>query len=163
MDRWMSFQLEGTHLYAGISLAPGVSMGLDYDSGATSDSAGGFAFAFRFGALFGRTELGIEISPVATVVDFDARANFTLNGHVGYLVPLTQNLYWPLRFGVGFLAVNTARADALFQARADLIGLGYKLGHVLVEANLPTFRFTTDFDAGAVMTWGFNFSASYVF
>jgi hypothetical protein len=82
--------------------------------------------------------------------------------HVGGLPFLTEHIYWPLRFGVGMVAVNTPNDTVLFQTRFDLLGIGVKLGHVMLELSFPAFRYTTDFDLGGIFSWLTAISVTYV-
>jgi hypothetical protein len=74
-------------------------------------------------------------------------------------------VYWPLRGGVGMFTGNTG-SNVLFQARADLVGVMIKVGHLTIDLNLPSFRYAvTDVRGQQVhyLTWGLGGGVGYVF
>ena len=166
-EGWSDFRIgEGAHPFVGIVLLPGMSLVHEYVFGTASDVEGAFLFGLKGGVLFGTTELAVEVSPM-TYVPFTAgaadpvfQANFTVGSHL----TLTDEIRWPLRFGVGVAAVNIpTRSDVAFLTRFDLLGLSFNYGHLLIDAHFPSFRFGTDFDQGGVFNWLFGVGASYVF
>jgi len=53
-----------------------------------------------------------------------------------------------------------------FQARADLVGVMIKIGHVTIDLNLPSFRYGVTDRNGAqahYFTWGLGGGVGYVF
>ena len=83
------------------------------------------------------------------------------NTSAAYYIQLTDNLYYPLRAGLGFAAVNLP--SAAFLLRGDVVGLAYKVGHVVLEGHLPSFRFATDFSSYGIMGFQFGVGATYAF
>jgi len=77
-----------------------------------------------------------------------------------------ENVYWPLRLGFGFDAVNTSEYsgnDIMFKARADLLGLAYKFGHFLFEMNLPSVRYSSEFQYTHTVSVLFALRIIYLF
>lgn len=172
--RWADFELEGTHFFAGLTFAPGLTGFWPYGGGV--DVWFGFLFSLRAGVLFGRTELSIELAPDSWVWDFDPAAHLYFSDHdwegnveslsflvnIGGLVRLADNLSWPLRFGLGLAALELPLTDVYMQGRLDLIGLAYQYGHLLFELNLPSIRFSSEFRNVGIWGWLFTLSVSYV-
>jgi len=159
-QRWAAFELSGTHAFAGVTFAPGVTGYWPYGGGVAVDA--GFLFAVRGGVLFDRTELALEIAPVTWLWDFDAKPMLTLNVSIGGLVQVAGHVFWPLRFGLGFAAVNSPTEDVYMEGRLDLIGLAYQYGHLLFELSLPSVRYHTEFLQLGIWAWLFNISVAYV-
>jgi hypothetical protein len=161
---WMSFTPgDGVHPYAGVTFAPGVFLGLDYASGATTGAFGSFLFAFRGGVMFDRTALELEISPMTWVPVLNAgTTTLNVNLSVGTYNQLADGVYWPTRFGLGLQHIGAA-SETLFQTRLDLIGVAFNIGHVLVDFYAPSFRFTTEFDQLGTFNWLFGAGGAYVF
>jgi hypothetical protein len=174
VQEWMRFKLEGLHPFVGLTWAGGPAV-----PGVTGNLAGGFNFAdgaFLFGLNGGlfidKHQLLFEISPFTFV--FDARARgpaFQMNGNYAYFIPLheadTVSVYWPLRVGVGMMAgADNTGGLAFFQARADVVGVALKIGHVMLDFHVPSFRYlvTDRFGTqGHWLEWLIGMSASYVF
>lgn len=168
-----SDSLGGLRPFAGIGLMPGAGIALAYQSGRTSDAEGAFLFALRGGVFIDQLALELEFSPV-TFLPYAARGAdpvLQLNGAVAYYIDLgfVEGLYFPLRGGLGFAAVNfPTQSDAAMVVRLDLLGLAYMLplgsmGSILLEANLPSFRQAHDFDNGAVFNWLFGLNGAWLF
>ena len=119
-------------------------------------------FPIRGGLLLNRAELSVELAPVTWVQDFDLDPNLSFLVNIGGLLPLGENVYWPLRFGLGLAAVNMPYDEVYALGRLDLIGLCYQWGHLLFEINLPSVRFSSEFYRLGIWGWLFNLSASYV-
>jgi hypothetical protein len=172
--RWADFRLEGTHFFAGVTFAPGLTGFWPY--GGDLPVWFGFLFALRAGVLFGRTELSIELAPDTWVWDFDPgeHPHFTDHSYsgnvesltflvnVGGLIRLADSVSWPLRFGLGLAAVELPLTSVYMQGRLDLIGLAYQYGHLLFELNLPSIRFSSEFRNVGIWGWLFTLSVSYV-
>jgi hypothetical protein len=159
---WADFTLGGTHLFGGITLAPGMTGYWVYGGPVEVEPA--FFFALRLGLLFDRTELALEIAPKTWVWDFDdpQRSSFSLNASIGGLIKVAKHAYWPLRFGLGFTAGDLAIKDVYMQGRVDLVGIVYQYGHLLFEVNLPSTRFHSEFRNIGIWAWLFNLSITYV-
>lgn len=160
----MDFEIgDGIHPYAGLTMAPGVFLGLDYPSGATTGAFGSFMFSLRGGVMFGSTVLELELSPMTWVPVLDSGSTtLNLNLSIGSYNQLVEGVYWPTRFGVG-LQYLEASSQTLFQTRLDMIGVAFNIGHVLIDLYVPSFRFTTEFDQFGTFNWLFGAGASYVF
>lgn len=171
-QRWADFELGGVHFFAGLTFAPGMTGYWPY--GGDLPIWASFFFAFRLGALFNRTELSIELAPATWVWDFDPSSHISgldyegnLNSlsflvNIGGLVEITDNVYWPFRFGLGLSAHELPLASVYMQGRLDVIGLVYQHGHLLFELNLPSIRFHSDLHNIGIWGWLFTFSVSYV-
>jgi hypothetical protein len=182
---WNDFELSGVHAFAGITLGIGaVSGGFSGPRGSAwgSGADGAFDFAVRVGAFVNRHELAIQVSPFTYLWDLAnlggiSGAAVKVSGTYGYFIPLTQSgahLYYPIRGGIGFFmgGVNTAD-NVLFEARADLVGLGLRIGHVMLDLHAPSFRYAITngrfpFYGGNgvtqhLLSWVFGFDGSYVF
>lgn len=166
-------KLEGMRPFAGLGLMPGVGIGVPYERGRVSDAKGAFLFALRGGLFLDQVALELEFSPV-TFLPYAARGVdpiLQMNVAAGYYIDLglLDGLYFPIRGGLGFAAVNfPTRSDAGMVIRLDLINVAYllpigSLGDILLEANLPSFRQAHDFDNGAALHWLFGFNGAWVF
>jgi len=158
--RWLDFELGGIHPFFGITVAPGMTGYWQNWGNLPVESA--FLFALRAGVLFDTTELSVELAPATWVWRSGEKPMLTLNVAIGGLLRLTRNLYWPLRFGLGFAAVNTPTDEVYMQGRLELVGLAYQLGHVIIEMSLPSIRFSSEFEHIGIWAWLFNVSFSYV-
>ena len=174
-----SWALEGVHGFAGISLrgGPGWLMTAN-GGGATTDTSlqGTFAFALRVGLFANRNELALEIAPFTDLPYNNRPPTFTgpafsAVATVGYYAPLYETpnvgLYWPVRFGAGILAGggNTDNR-AYLQARMDLIGFALRFSRVIVDLDLPSFRYLFT-DAGGqtfhVFAWRAGLNVALMF
>ena len=161
---WMAFELEGVHGFVGIDLAGGPALPLGYDSGETGDVSGSFLFALRGGMTFGVGELAVEFSPVTFFPYTEADdPNLQLLASVGARIPITDTVHYAMRFGLGMMAVNTPGDVVGFQQRFDLLDIGFKVGHLIFDVHLPSFRHITDFDLGSIFMWQPGVSTNYVF
>jgi hypothetical protein len=161
---WSDFRVgDGVHGFAGLVVAPGLSLGMNYASGLTSDPEASFFFGLRGGAYFGTTQLALELAPVTFVPSFKGDPVLTAMVTVGTQIELADRLYWPLRIGAGVGAVNTPNDNVWFASQLDLLGIGYNLGHLTFEGYFPSFRHYTDFDVGSVFTWLIGAGINYVF
>jgi hypothetical protein len=164
IDEWIAHPMwEGIGGFVGLNVLGGVGWAAPLSGGASYDVEGAFLFGLRGGLLINRIELGLEFSPV-TYLPYPkdgAEPHLQLNGTFGYHVPLSDQLTWPIRVGVGVVAVNTE--DPLFQARADLLGLSIGYGHLLIDTHFPSFRFLTEFDRVAFFDWLVGAGISYAF
>jgi hypothetical protein len=85
--------------------------------------------AFHGAVLLGRTELGLELSPVPFGVNLFAGHYLRLYDRPG----ATVRIFWPLRGGLGITGLEPVH----FQLRADLVGVAFQVGHLLMELSLP--------------------------
>jgi hypothetical protein len=169
-SEWLAFKLEGVHPFVGLTWLGGPVLGLTSGGFSTSRSSSGFLFGLRGGVFIDKIELAVELSPM-TYFYYSPTPGpaFQFNGTVGYHIPLYEGpqvqVYWPLRGGVGMFTGNTG-SNVLFQARADLVGVMIKVGHLTIDLNLPSFRYAvTDVRGQQVhyLTWGLGGGVGYVF
>jgi hypothetical protein len=156
-EKWLSFELEGAHPFVGMTWLGGPAYILD----PIDDVSGTFFFALRGGVMLDKLELGIEFSPMTAL--YEGTTHLQFNGFVGYYIPIADNIYWPIRGGVGMVAVDLPADRVWLQVRADLVGVAFQVGHVIIDLNLPSFRFTTDIEDIHAMAWLPGGSVSYVF
>lgn len=172
---WLAFRLQGAHPFVGLTWAGGFDTGGSTGNLSTGFNTfnGAFLFGINGGVFFDNHQLMVELSPFTYVFDGRARGPaFQFNGSYAYFIPLydseTIQVYWPLRVGVGMMAGadNNTSNLAFFQARGDVIGVGLKIGHVMLDMHLPSFRYQVTDRAGFqghLLDWLFGLSASYVF
>lgn len=142
----------------------------------------GAQFAGRFGAVFDEMQLGLEISPMTTVIGGLGPNAFGMLEAVGTIawVPHISNMVsWIARIGGGggFLLAQPQVFDAPSQvvtigfgeARLDVFGVLIRTSrHLTVEINTPSFRmlFASGlFGSGTtvMMSWVTSFAMNYVF
>lgn len=182
---WHDFALSGVHAFVGLTVGVGaVNGGYSGPRGSAwgTGADGAFDFAVRVGVFINRHELALQVSPFTYLWDLSDLGGLTgaavkISGTYGYYLPLTQNglhVYYPLRGGIGFFmgGVNTAD-NVLFELRADLVGLGLRVGHIMLDLHAPSFRYA--FTNGRfplyggngvtqhLLSWVFGFDASYIF
>jgi hypothetical protein len=101
---------------------------------------------------------------------------FQLNASYAVLLPMMRGrniaLYWPLRFGAGFLTGNTS-GNVYVEGRADLVGFAIQVGHLMIDLHLPSFRvaWTPGYTYGGygpasgslLLSWFAGVSFSYMF
>lgn len=174
---WMHFELNGFHPFVGIGMLGGPVKPFSATTGRDQfPITGSFLFSLRGGFYAGRNEVAIELSPMTYVAYTDGSAGPQVQMAFNYtgLIPLqegpTVSLYWPMRFGVGFVAGNTriGRGEPAFlQLRFDLIGFAIKVGHVMIDLSLPSFRhlYSPGDQNGNFMffTWHVGAQVSYIF
>lgn len=158
---WEDFSLEGTHMFAGLSVGPSVTGWWQFRA-KQFDVMGGLFFGIRAGALFDRAEIALELAPVTWVPRFDGDPNLSFLVSVGGYPEIGEGVYWPLRFGLGLSAVDTPIEPVLMQGRLDLLGVAFQYGHLIFELSLPSARFHTEFDQLGIWGWLANLSVSYV-
>jgi hypothetical protein len=77
------------------------------------------------------------------------------------------SVYWPLRIGAGlFAGGNNTGGLVYFEALVDLVGLGVRVGHVMLSIELPEFRYAVTDSFGQqshVLSWHGGATAQYVF
>ncbi|HVY49642.1 MAG TPA: hypothetical protein VHB21_27300 [Minicystis sp.] len=171
-DDWMAFKLEGVHPFVGFTFIGGPSFGILTGgiSGNANQLEGAYLFALRGGVYIDRNELAFEISPLTYQYYADVPGpTFQFTGTYGYLVPVFHDanvdVSWPIRVGAGMMAGNTFGL-AFFQARADLVGLNVRVGHLLIDAYFPQFRYAVTVNSGEALhflTWFGGASVSYAF
>jgi hypothetical protein len=175
---WMKFRLDDgqTHPFIGITgLFGGFGIaGVDDGAGTQTFGAVNSAalFAFKAGVIVsGHHELAIELTPFFTAnvgnLGFGGNGTvFETNASYGYLIPITDHVSWPIRIGAGIMAGPSPNAanDAWFEVRADLIGVQVNVGHLLVDLQLPSFRYfvtSANGQTGHVLNWLFGISLGY--
>lgn len=176
-EDWMHFELKGFHPFVGVGLLGGPAKPFSATTGRDQfPITGSLLFSLRGGFYAGRNEIAIEMSPMtyAAFTDGSRGPQFQLAFDYTGLIPLqegpTVSLYWPMRFGVGFVAGNMAigRSEPTFlQLRFDLIGFAIKVGHVMIDLSLPSFRhlYSPGDQNGNFMffTWHIGAQVSYIF
>ncbi len=155
IDGWPGF--DGLRPHVGMVMMGGPNIGV---GGGGSATTGAFLFALKGGILIDRLELGLELSPVtflpiASAPDFPA---FQTNVNVGYHIPITSGISYPLRGGIG-VAAFTAGGNPAAEFRADVVGVSAMVGPALIELNLPSLRILSDFDTGTAIGLFFGFQA----
>jgi hypothetical protein len=155
--------------FAGLGLAAGPHLPIDLATSVTQRVVGGVVGWLRGGLLIDGFELSLDVAPVTEFYQVGQSPVLWAGLNGGYYVPFADlgggDLAWPLRVGAGIWAINlpTRTRPVMFNARADLIGLAYNLGWLLVEAHLPSLRFATDFERIGLLQLDFGLSAAYVF
>lgn len=157
---WIDFQLEGVHAFVGLSGGAGVSGHWVYDQTFDTDRAG--LFAIRGGVMFDAVELALELAPKTFWSVADRPGMLTFNVSIGGLPALGHGVHWPLRFGLGVTVPDWPGADPWIMARVDLIGIAYRIGHVVIELNLPSVRFQSDMEHYGIWGWVVNLGVNYV-
>ncbi len=159
-EKWSDFKIgDGVCPYVGVVALPG--FGVQGAANGWTDIEPAVLVAAKLGLLFDRTELAVEVSPVSWWVLQGKMAVFQANLTIGSLMRLTDRLYFPMRGGMGVAAVNLPTANLV--VRADVLGLGYNYGHLLIEATFPSIRHMTDFRTHAAFDFLFGLSCSYAF
>jgi hypothetical protein len=174
-----SFVLEGVHGFAGISVRAGPGWLMTANgSGTTTDKSlqGTFAFALRVGLFANRNELALEISPFTdlpynTVFPTFTGPAFSAAITYGYYARLYETpnvgLYWPVRFGAGVLAgAGNTDNRAYLQARMDFIGFALRFSRVMIDLDLPSFRYLFTDAAGQtfhVFAWRAGLNVALMF
>lgn len=143
----------GTNGFVGFLFAGGPSV-------ANDNAAGGILFAIKAGALFDRVELGVELSPVTYLPDFDADPTLLMQAYLGYHIEMTPTVSWPIRAGAGMAAINVGD-NVLFQGRLDLVGVSVAAAPVLVDLYMPSFRIIPG-EGGVLLSWMFGAGISLV-
>ncbi len=157
---WMDFELEGVHAFAGVAGGAGVSGHWIYDHSFDTETAG--LFTIRGGVLLGDVELAAELAPKTFWSEAGQPGMLTFNLSVGGLPELADSVHWPLRFGVGLADPGNPNGDLWLMGRVDLIGIAYRLGHVIFELNLPSIRFQSDLEHFGIWGWVVNLGVTYV-
>lgn len=174
---WLRFDLHGSHPFLGIAWMGGPAWAtLSSPLGTSNDSnvRSGFLFALRGGAIFDNHELAIELSPMTYVpysAPFSNGPVFQINGTYGYYAPLYDSaavsVYWPVRVGAGIFAGGDNTGGLVyFQAIGDLVGPAIRVGHLIIDLRLPSFRYAvTSRNSWTVhmFSWELGASLNYVF
>lgn len=163
---WMRFKLDGLHPFVGMTFIGGPSLVFVSSASATT---GGFLWALRGGVYSGKTEIALEISPMTSFPGAGAGPSFQTNVTVGQLFTLSESsggvsAYWPVRVGAGMAAANLG-GRVFIQVRGDLVGAAIKIGHVILDLHLPSFRWFVSpgsFDIH-YLSWDFGGGFTYAF
>jgi hypothetical protein len=148
-EGWSTFRLRGPHPFVGVTgMAGAAGFGLSNDTRyvwAESKPQAAGLFALRGGVFFGRNELALELSPMTYAWHTNTRGPaFQFNATYGHYLPMHEgrsvSVYWPLRIGVGMFAGNT-EDQVFFQARTDLLGVALRVGHLMIDFTLSSFRY----------------------
>src|SRR5262249_1143415 len=143
--------------------------------------------ALRVGVFLKHHELELAVAPSTYIIERsiypDGHNIFEVAGMYRYFIPLHEGpkvqVYWPMAAGFGFLW-ETGSNVALFEARADLVGIAVKFNEsMMLELHAPSFRYATsnacyglsypgdptpcEKQFAHVFTWLFAIGASYVF
>jgi hypothetical protein len=162
-------RLQGVHGFVGLGAGFGPTLHTYEEADGDlegPDTYGASLFALQGGAFLNRLELMIEWAPGTfrplskdEPPHIDAGDSFySLVGSVGYYIPVTDVVYWPLRLGAG---VGSDRNDMI--ARLDLLNVAVKTKHVIATISLPSIRYMSDFDEYHRWTGLFELSAAYIF
>jgi len=178
-DDWLRFELDGPHPFVGLVGLGGPSfVGVRFlgaESITWSDGPlGAGLFAVRGGVYLDRHELALEVSP-GTLFWTEGLNGPAVQVIATYaqLVTLHEgadvSIYWPLRIGPGFFTGNTGD-NWFLVVRADLLGIALRVGHLVVDLHLPSFRYAVrPADREVVLRdahvfhWLAGVSASYAF
>jgi hypothetical protein len=169
---WMTFELQGVHPFVGIGLMGGPALPFSANAGKPGRMDGSFLFSLRGGIYAGRNELALEISPMTYLVGTQlSGTSFQLAFNYTGLVPLFESpklgVYWPFRIGYGFVAANMPANAAFMQLRIDVFGVAFRVGHVMLDFSLPSFRYLYspgDTTGNAMFfSWLPGMHASYLF
>jgi hypothetical protein len=171
-SQWMKFELAGVHPFIGLAWMGGPATAGTLGNGGRWDPSieGSFVFAARGGVYIDRHELAIELSPMTYAYYHPITGPaFQVNGTYGYSIPLMRSggieLAWPLRLGVGTFFGNVG-SHAYFQIRADAVGLTLRVGHLLFDFYMPSYRVAvTNVDnvTGVLLSWEIGAGVSYAF
>lgn len=162
--------------FLGLELGPGFSI---VNSPPVSSS---FNFGLKGGLIFGRTQLAIEAAPYTWLPAGTSLKLAQVGLTYGSYVRLARHWYLPLKFGLGAVVGVSGGANTvtrggvsigggtginsdtkMFVSRADVLGLAYATRHLIIELNLFSFRYGTDFTNNNVYSFNFNLGVSYVF
>lgn len=176
---WMKFNpTDGNmHPYVGVTIAGGFMTGGfsgNLLSGGFNTFRGGFLLALNGGVYIGNHQLSFEISPVTYWPSLASPPGpaFEMSANYAYMFPLMESgdlrVFWPIRIGLGMAAGPDSNllGLAFFQARLDVIGPAFQIGHVVVDLHLPTFRYAITDKSGTqahLLDWLFGASIGYVF
>ena len=171
---WMRFELHGTHPFVGLAWMGGPVIGFTTGRFNTSPqrAEGSFLFALRGGVTFDNQELAVELSPMTFFPVTSGRGPaFQVNGTYGVYTPIHEStsvsVYWPLRIGVGMVAGGNNTANMVyFQALADIIGPAIRVGHIMIDLRLPSFRYLLTDGSGIqahIFAWELGASVNYLF
>jgi hypothetical protein len=174
-EGWMNFELKGPHPFVGIGLNVGAEMPFLADRSRKGDVGGQFAFALRGGLYTGLNRIAVELSPMTYLIGASNGAtlgpSFAVAFHYTGFIPLhetpTFGVYWPMGVGFGAIAGNIPTNAAFMNLRIDLIGLAFRIGHVMLDFSLPSFRYIyapgTSNGNTMFFSWLPGVNAEYVF
>ncbi len=167
-SEWLAFRLKGNHFFAGMTFMGGPVLPVFTGSFAAGVApvTKDFLWALRIGGLFGRHELGLEVSPGTYAWMPDVGLAFQANVTYGYFIPVYQSenvgVYWPMRFGAGVFTGHTGGL-VFVETRADLIGLAVQVGHVIFDLHLPSYRYAVSPAEQVVHVLSWNFGGGFAY
>jgi hypothetical protein len=176
-DEWLRFDLHGTHPFVGIGGMAGPAWAtVSSPLGSVNDRnvQGSGLFALRGGVIFDNQELAIELSPMTYFPYNRTLSNgpvFQVNGTWGYYAAIYDSaavsVYWPIRLGVGMFAGGDNTGGLVyFQAIGDLVGPAIRVGHLIFDLRLPSFRYAVTSRSSVtahIFAWELGASVNYVF
>lgn len=171
-SEWMTFDLgNGIHPFVGAAWMGGPAYGGLVGGRFDTGISGSFLAAIRGGVYIdGKHEIQVELSPFTYAFYHPIQGpQFQVNATYGFLIPLvrksTISMYWPLRAGIGTFFGNIG-GDVYFQARADLVGFAIRIGHLMIDFHLPSYRFAVTSVRGltpVVFSWEIGAGVAYAF
>lgn len=143
---WMTLELKGIHPFVGLGIMGGASLPFSGNAGKPGKGDGAFLMSIRGGIYAGRNEIALELSPMTYLVHPGLPStSFQLAFDYTGLVPLFESpklgVYWPFRVGYGFVAANMPNNAAFMQLRIDIFGVAFRVGHLMLDFSLPSFRY----------------------
>jgi len=154
---------DGTNGFLGMGFKPGVGIAFNHQGG-TTDTGFALLWAVRGGLLIDRTELSLEVAPMTAGAYWPGnKPNLSALFNLGYHLPIGGPVNWPFRVGAGITAVNFLGDKTAFQSRLDAIGISINYRHFLVDIQVPSMRYHTDFDQFGLLNLYFGVDAAYVF
>ena len=150
-------ELEGMRPHIGAIFGGGPT----HSDRSDGEAVGSLLFAIKGGLFIDRLELRLEFAPATFVLNFNPDLpSVSLNGNVGYHIPLYKSISWPLRVGIGFVTptFDGQAGDTELALRADLIGVSVLLDdQFLLDVHAPSWRIIVDTDGGgALFTYVFG-------
>ena len=116
------------------------------------------------GVLVDRFQLELEVSPASLVyIANGALPAFQGNMTIGTLLPMGGDVAWPLRVGGGGGFAFGGGTAGFAELRADVLGVVWQKGSVMVQAAFPSFRWLYIPPGLSFLTWVVNLGVAYVF
>jgi hypothetical protein len=158
---------EGTHGYIGMTIGGGGALFALHNSGfygGGTTGLGAFQASLAMGVLVDRFQLELELSP-ASLIYFAGGTLPAFQGNmtIGTLAPIAKGLSWPFRIGGGGGFVFSGGVGGFAELRADVMGLVWRNGNLMVQANFPSFRYMFFPPGVSILTWVTNVGVAYAF